>query len=425
MALFGQLSASLSAALGRLGGRGRLTEANIEETLVDVRLALLEADVALPVVEKFIEAVKVRALGAEIAKSLTPGQAFVRIVHDELTAMLSRGDPTLKLRVRPPAVILLAGLQGSGKTTSAAKLAARLAGERKRVLLVSTDVQRPAAIEQLEKLAKSIGVGFVPADGEQPLAIARRALARARAELTEVLVVDTAGRLHVDEALMTEIRALADLLAPIETLFVADAMTGQDAVRSAAAFGETLPLTGIILTKTDGDARGGAALSAAEVTGRPIKFLGTGEKTDALEAFDPARMAGRILGMGDLVGLAETVARKGDQKEADALAGKLRSGRKFDLADFRGQIEQMLKVGGARALLEHLPGADKLADAAAAVDERALRRQMAIVDSMTPRERHHPALINGSRRRRIAAGSGNEVQDVNRLLRQFQQAEKM
>ncbi|MGH8426414.1 MAG: signal recognition particle protein [Gammaproteobacteria bacterium] len=426
MPLFGQLSDRLSGALGRLSGRGRITEANVEETLREVRVALLEADVALPVVKDFIVAVKARALGAEVAKSLSPGQAFVKIVQDELAAALSSGDSELNLRVRPPAVILLAGLQGSGKTTTAAKLAARLSRtQRKRVLLVSTDVQRPAAMEQLEKLAQTVGVGFIPAAGESPMEIAKRALARARAELTEVLIVDTAGRLHVDAALMDEIRALADLLSPIETLFVADAMTGQDAVRSAAAFGETLPLTGVILTKADGDARGGAALSVARVTGRPIKFIGTGEKTDALESFDPQRMAARILGMGDVVGLVETVTQKTDQKQAEALAGKLRKGKDFDLADFRSQIEQMLNMGGAKALLEHLPGASKLAGAAASVDERALRRQMAIVDSMTPRERRHPALINGSRRRRIAAGSGTEVPDVNRLLRQFQQAQKM
>ena len=424
--MFESLSQRLSSTVQRLRGRGRLSEANIQESLREVRIALLEADVALPVVKDFIEAVKTRALGAEVAKSLSPGQAFVKIVQDELAAALSSGDPELNLRVRPPAVILLAGLQGSGKTTTAAKLAARLSGtQRKRVLLVSTDVQRPAAIEQLEKLAQTVGVGFISAAGEAPIEIAKRALVRARAELTEVLIVDTAGRLHVDAALMDEIRALADLLSPVETLFVADAMTGQDAVRSAAAFGETLPLTGVILTKTDGDARGGAALSVARATGRPIKFIGTGEKTDALETFDPRRMAGRILGMGDVIGLVETVTQKTDQKQAEALAGKLRKGKDFDLTDFRSQIEQMLKMGGAKALLEHLPGAGKLAGAAASADERVLRRQMAIVDSMTPRERRHPALINGSRRRRIAAGSGTEVPDVNRMLRQFQQAQKM
>ena len=427
MALFGQLGERLSGAVGRLTGRGRITESNIEETLREVRIALLEADVALPVVKRFIDAVKARALGQEVAKSLAPGQAFVKIVQDELAAALSAGDPALSLRVRPPAVILLAGLQGAGKTTTAAKLAAHLVGEkRKRVLLVSTDVQRPAAIEQLETLAARVGAGFVPAAGERPEAIATRALARARAELADILIVDTAGRLHVDSEMMDEVRALARLLAPAETLFVADAMTGQDAARSAAAFGEALELTGVILAKADGDARGGAALSVAEVTGRPIKFVGTGEKLDALEAFDPRRMAGRILGMGDVVGLVEEVGRKADRDKAEALAGKLRKGKGFDLEDFRTQIEQMLALGGTEKLLERLPGAGRLpAGAAAGLDERALRRQIAIVNSMTPRERRHPALLNGSRRRRIADGSGTEVQDVNRLLRQFQQAEKM
>jgi len=426
MALFGQLGERLSGAVNRLTGRGRITEANVEETLREVRIALLEADVALPVVKRFLAAVKKRALGAEVAKSVSPGQAFVKIVHDELASLLSAGDSALNLRVKPPAVILLAGLQGAGKTTTVAKLAARLKEERKRVVVVSTDVQRPAAIEQLETLAGQVGVDFVPADGEKPLAIAGRALDRAKAGLADVLIVDTAGRLHVDADLMDEVKALSGALSPAETLFVADAMTGQDAVRSAAAFGEALPLTGVVLTKADGDARGGAALSVAEVTGRPVKFIGTGEKLDALEAFDPRRMAGRILGMGDVVGLVESVGRKADRAKAEKLAGKLRKGKGFNLEDFRGQIEQMLEMGGAQALLEKLPGAAKLpAGAAAGFDERSLRRQIAIVNSMTPRERRHPGVIDGSRRRRIAAGSGTEVQDVNRLLRQFQQAQKM
>ncbi|MGH8161146.1 MAG: signal recognition particle protein [Gammaproteobacteria bacterium] len=425
--MFGELSEHLGGAVNRLTGRGRITEANIEETLRELRVALLEADVALPVVKRFLEAVKSRALGAEVAKSLTPGQAFVKIVHDELTALFEAGNNELNLRVRPPAVILLAGLQGTGKTTTAGKLAARLKRDKKRVLLVSTDTARPAAIEQLETLAGEVGVGFVPAAGVAPAAIAERALARARSGLADVLIVDTAGRLHVDAALLDEVRTLVDRLKPAETLFVADAMTGQDAVRSAAAFGETLPLTGVILTKADGDARGGAALSVAEVTGRPIKFIGVGEKLDALEAFDPRRMAGRILGMGDVVGLAEAATEKADEAEARKLVKKLgKGGKGFDLDDFRVQIEQMFKMGGTQALLEKLPGAAKMrAAAAAGLDDRVLRHQIAIIHSMTPRERHHPALIDGSRRRRIAAGSGTEVQDVNRLLRQFQQARKM
>ncbi len=426
MALFGQLGERLSTTLGRLGGRGRITEENVAETLREIRVALLEADVALPVIQRFLEAVKTRALGAEVAKSVSPGQAFVKIVHDELADLLAAGDARLNLRVRPPAVILLAGLQGAGKTTTVAKLAAHLKGERKRVLVTSTDLRRPAAIEQLQTLAAQVDVPFEPADGDAPLAIAKRALERARRQLTDVLIVDTAGRLHVDGELMEEVRALSEALKPAETLFVADAMTGQDAVRAAAAFNETLALTGVILTKADGDARGGAALSVAEVTGRPIKFIGTGERNDALEAFDPQRMAGRILGKGDVVGLVESATRKIDQARAEKLAGKLRKGKGFDLEDFRGQIEQMLEMGGVQSLLDKLPGGNRVpAGAAAGFDDKALRRQIAIVNSMTPKERRHPALLDGSRRRRIARGSGTEVQDVNQLMRQFQQAQKM
>lgn len=426
MALFGELSDHLGGALKRLTGRGRITEENVEKTLRELRVALLEADVALPVVKRFLAAVKARALGAEVAGSLTPGEAFTKIVHDELAALFATGTNELDLRVRPPAVMLLAGLQGAGKTTSAAKLAARLKRNKKRVLLVSTDVARPAAIEQLETLAGEAGVGFVPAAGDKPVAIAKRALGRAQAELSDVLIVDTAGRLHVDAPLMDEVKQLAGVLKPVETLFVADAMTGQDAVRSAAAFGEVLPLTGVILSKADGDARGGAALSVAEVTGKPIKFIGVGEKMDALEVFEPNRMAGRILGRGDIVGLAEEAAQKADEGKARTLARKLRKGKGFDLDDFRGQIEQMTDMGGAQALLEKLPGGGRMRAAAAAqFDDKKLHRQVAIMQSMTRRERHRPAVIDGSRRRRIAAGSGTEVQEVNQLLRQFQQARKM
>jgi signal recognition particle subunit SRP54 len=427
MALFGELGEHLGGAVNRLTGRGRLTEANIEETLRELRIALLEADVALPVVKRFLAAVKERALGAEVAKSLTPGQAFIKIVHDELARLLSTGTNQLNLRVRPPAVLLLAGLQGAGKTTSAAKLAARLKREKKRVLLVSTDVARPAAIEQLQTLAREVEVGFIPAEADKPVAIAKRALKKAQAELADVLIVDTAGRLHVDEELMGEVRELSDVLKPVETLFVADAMTGQDAVRSAAAFGETLNLTGVILSKADGDARGGAALSVAEVTGQPIKYIGVGEKMDALEVFDPERMAGRILGKGDIVGLAEEASQKADRGKAEKLAKKLKKGKGFDLDDFREQIEQMFKMGGAQALLDKLPGGGgkMRAAAAAQLDDKHLKHQVAIIHSMTPRERHHPAVIDGSRRRRIAAGSGVEVREVNQLLRQFQQARKM
>ncbi|MGA7965008.1 MAG: signal recognition particle protein [Gammaproteobacteria bacterium] len=424
--MFGQLSERLSTTLGRLGGRGRITEENVAETLREIRIALLEADVALPVIQRFLDAVKARALGAEVAKSVSPGQAFVKIVHDELAGVLAAGNPELNLRVRPPAVILLAGLQGAGKTTTVAKLAANLKAARKRVLVVSTDVRRPAAIEQLQTLATQVDVPFEPANGETPLQIAKRALERARRQLMDVLIVDTAGRLHVDSELMDEVRALSGALKPAETLFVADAMTGQDAVRAAAAFNEALALTGVILTKADGDARGGAALSVAEVTGCPIKFIGTGERIDALEAFDPQRMAGRILGKGDVVGLVESATRKIDSDKAEKLAGKLRKGNGFDLEDFRNQIEQMIDMGGIKSLLDKLPGGQRVpAAAAAGFDDKALRRQIAIVNSMTPRERKRPAVLDGSRRRRIAAGSGTAVQDVNQLLRQFQQAQKM
>lgn len=426
MALFGNLTERLNTSLGRIAGRGRITESNVADTLREVRIALLEADVALPVVKKFLGAVRERALGSEVAKSLSPSQAFIKILSDELTQILASGDHGLNLRVRPPAVLVLAGLQGSGKTTTAAKLAYHLKGAGKKVVLVSTDLQRPAAVDQLKILAEQVGVGFVLPESRSSTDVAKAALQSARLDVADVLIVDTAGRLHVDNELMAELRLMVGDLDPVEVLFVADAMTGQDAVRSASAFDQSLPLTGVILTKADGDARGGAALSIAHVTGRPIKFVGTGEKVDKLEAFDPKRMASRILGMGDIVGLAESVARDANKERSEKLARKLHKGKGFDLEDFRDQLEQVAKLGGANALLDRLPRAMRLADASTgALDDGVLRRQVAIINSMTPRERRHPAIINGSRRRRIATGSGVAVQDVNRLLRQHAQAQKL
>jgi signal recognition particle subunit SRP54 len=424
--MFDSLSARLGSVIDGLRGKGRLTEADVTDVLREVRLALLEADVALPVVKAFLEAVRAKALGAELERSLTPGQVLVRIVQDELTAVLSAGDPALDLRVQPPAVILLAGLQGAGKTTTAGKLAKRLRErEGRKVLLVSADVYRPAAIDQLERVARDAGVDFLRGASSDPVEIAEQARAHARLKFHDVLIVDTAGRLHVDAELMTEVARIHAAVQPVETLFVVDAMTGQDAANSAQAFAQALPLTGVILTKADGDARGGAALSAAHLTGKPVKFLGTGEKLDGLMPFDPARIAGRILGMGDVVGLIEEVQAKADLQSAQTMVDKLRKGG-FDLADFRDQLRQMQAMGGVGALLDKLPGGAKLPPGASAqFDDRALKRQAAIIDSMTRQERRKPAVINGSRRRRIAAGAGVQVQDVNRLLKQFDQMERV
>lgn len=420
--MFDSLTSRLGAVIADLRGRGRLTPEDVDRSLREVRLALLEADVALPVVKEFIAGIRDRAAGAQLDHSLTPGQVLVRLVQDELTALLSAGDPGLDLRTRPPAVILLAGLQGAGKTTTVGKLARRLRErEGKRVLVVSADVYRPAAIDQLETVARAAGVDFLRGASADPVAIASEALAHARLQFHDVLIVDTAGRLHVDAGLMDEVARIHAAVAPVETLFVVDAMTGQDAARSAQAFAQALPLTGVILTKADGDARGGAALSAARLTGKPVKFLGTGEKLDGLEAFDPARVAGRILGMGDVVGLIEEVQARTDAQAAQAMVEKLKSGG-FDLTDLRDQLRQMQAMGGVGALLDKLPGGAKLPPGASAqFDDRALRRQAAIIDSMTAQERRKPAVINGSRRRRIAAGAGVQVQDVNRLLKQFDQ----
>jgi signal recognition particle subunit SRP54 len=425
--VFENLTERLNRTLRNLRGQGRLTEDNIRDTLREVRMALLEADVALPVVKDFVERVRLRAIGKEVMESLTPGQELIRIVRDELIAVMGESNEELDLRARPPAIVLMAGLQGCGKTTTVAKLARWLKERRKSVMVASCDVYRPAAIEQLATLAREVGVEFHPSHaGEDPVAIAQGAVAEARRRLADVLLLDTAGRLHIDEGMMEEIRRLHAAVQPVETLFVVDAMTGQDAARAAKAFHDALPLTGVILTKADGDARGGAALSVRHITGKPIKFIGTGEKTAALEPFYPDRIASRILGMGDVLGLIEDVERKVDREQAVKLATKLKKGKGFDLEDFRDQLGQMKKMGGLAGLVDKLPGMATLpAGVKSQVNDRELVRLEAIINSMTPQERRHPGVINGSRRKRIAHGSGTQVQDVNRLLKQFTQMQKM
>lgn len=426
--MFDSLSQRLSGTVNRLRGRGRLTEDNIRESLREVRIALLEADVALPVVQALIGRVKERAVGQEVLKSLTPGQALVKVVSDELTAVMGETNAALDLAVKPPAVILMAGLQGAGKTTTVAKLG-RFLKERhkKKVMVVSCDVYRPAAIDQLQTLAGQVGVEFFPSKtGTDPVDIATDALAAARREMVDVLIVDTAGRLHVDEAMMTEIKVLHGALDPAETLFTVDSMTGQDAANTAKAFAEALPLTGVVLTKTDGDARGGAALSVRHVTGKPIKFMGAGEKTDALEPFHPDRVAQRILGMGDVLSLVEEVERKVDQEKAQKLAKKVVKGKRFNLNDMRDQLEQMNKMGGLAGLMEKMPGMSGIPDKVKSrVNDKEVARMVAIINSMTKKERRHPDLLNGSRRARVARGSGTQPADVNRLLKQYKQMSKM
>ena len=426
--MFDNLTARLGRAIESLRGKGRITEENLSATLREVRVALLEADVALPVVKAFIESVKAKALGAEVASSLTPGQAFIGILHRELVGLMGGPRAGFNLRAQPPIVVLLAGLQGAGKTTTAAKLARWLIErEHKRVLLVSTDVRRPAAMLQLERLAQQVNAQYWSARVEDPPAdIARAALEQARRGVFDVLIVDTAGRLHVDEVLMAEVREIDAAIGSAERLFVVDAMAGQDAVNAARAFGAALDLTGLILTKADGDARGGAALSVRHITGKPIVFMGVGEKIEALEPFDPERVASRILGMGDVVGLVEQVHRQVDTQEAERLARKVVKGKAFDMADLRSQLEQLQKMGGVSALLDKLPAAaSRKGGLPADQGERELRRQIAIINSMTPRERRNPAIIDGSRRRRIAGGAGVQVQDVNRLLKQFLEMQRV
>ncbi len=426
--MFETLTTRLQGVMRNLRGEARITETNITDALREVRVALLEADVALPVAKDLIERVRTRAMGQEVLASLTPGQAVIKVVYEVLVETMGVACDRLNLAARPPAVVLLAGLQGAGKTTSAGKLARLLRElEHKKVLLTSVDIYRPAAIDQLERLAAEVGVAFEGrAPGQGVLAIAASAHARARREGFDVLLIDTAGRLHVDAEMMAEVKALHEAVEPVETLFVVDSMTGQDAVNTARAFNEALPLTGLILTKVDGDARGGAALSMRAVTGKPIKFLGVGEKLDGLEPFHPDRLASRILGMGDVLTLIEEAERKVDRASAERLAEKFKKGRGFDLDDFREQMLQMERMGGMANLLDKLPGAGEIPAAARArLNDKETGRLIAIINSMTPHERRFPDIIRGSRKRRIAEGSGTAVQEVNRLLKQFAQAQRL
>jgi len=426
--MFANLTERLTSTLRSVTGQAKLTEDNIKDTLREVRMALLEADVALPVVKAFVGAVKDRAVGQEVAKSLSPGQVFVKIVNEELVKVMGEANAKLNLASQPPAVVMMAGLQGAGKTTSVAKLARFLRErEKKKVLVVSADIYRPAAIRQLETLAAEVSVDFFPSSAEQkPIDIVNAAINHARIQHHDVLIIDTAGRLAVDEAMMAEIKALHAAVKPVETLFVVDAMTGQDAANTASAFNEVLPLTGVILTKTDGDARGGAALSVRHITGKPIKFLGVGEKVDALEPFHPDRVASRILGMGDMLSLIEEAERKIDKDKAEKLAKKVSKGKGFDLEDFRDQINQMNNMGGMMSMMEKLPGMGQLAQAAqSAQAEQGMQQFSVIINSMTMKERRNPDIISGSRKRRIASGSGTSIQDINRLLKQHKQMAKM
>jgi len=426
--MFDKLTERLQGVIENLRGRGRLTEENIGDTLRQVRMALLEADVALSVVKTFVDSVRAKVPGMEISRSLTPGQALIKIIHDELIALMSAGVRPLNLRAQPPVVILLAGLQGAGKTTSAGKLAKWLKdNERKKVLLASTDVYRPAAILQLERLAQQLDIGFYPSDPKKPaLTLAREALNEARQSLYDVLIVDTAGRLHIDDEMMTEIREISSAVNPTETLFVVDSMAGQDAVNAARAFGSALTLTGVVLTKTDGDARGGAALSVRQITGQPILFMGTGEKTDALEPFHAERVASRILGMGDVLSLVEDVTRSVDREQAEKLARKIKKGKDFDLQDLHDQLQQVERMGGLQSMMDKLPAS--IAGKAAAspnMNEKEIKRQVAIIRSMTLKERTYPKTIDASRKRRIAAGSGVHVSEINRLLKSHMQMQKV
>ena len=426
--MFESLTQRLSGTIERLRGRGRLTEENIREATREVRIALLEADVALPVVQALIERIKVRAVGQEVLKSLTPGQALIKVVRDELTAVMGSTASELNLNVPAPAVVLMAGLQGAGKTTTVGKLAKHLREKRKKkVMVVSADVYRPAAIEQLRTLAQQVDVLFFPSDASQkPEAIVKAAIEDARKSYVDVLIVDTAGRLAIDEAMMAEIKALHAAVNPVETLFVVDAMTGQDAANTAKAFSEALPLTGVVLTKTDGDARGGAALSVRYITGRPIKFIGVGEKPDGLDVFHPDRVASRILDMGDVLSLVEQVEQQVDKDKAQKLAEKVAKGKRFDLNDMRDQLEQMQNMGGISGLMDKLPGMGQVPDAVKnQVTGKEVPRMIAIINSMTKKERRNPDLLNGSRRARIARGAGLTPADVNRLMKQYQQMEKM
>lgn len=427
--MFESLTERLGHTLKKLRGQARLTEDNIKDALREVRMALLEADVALPVVKEFIDQVRGRAVGAEVLQSLSPGQVLVKIVNDELVRIMGQANEDLNLNVRPPAVILVAGLQGAGKTTSVAKLARWLKERKKKsVMVTSCDVYRPAAIDQLQTLAREVDVSFFPSkSSHKPVEIAKAALEQASRSAIDVLLVDTAGRLHIDQEMMAEIQAIHGAIQPIETLFVVDSMTGQDAANTAKAFHDALDLTGVILTKTDGDARGGAALSIRQITGKPVKFLGIGEKTTALEPFYPERLASRILGMGDVVSLVEEVERTIDKTKAEKVAKKLQKGKGLDLEDFREQLRQMQSMGGLAGIMDKLPGMAQVPQAAKSqmMNDKEIKKMEAIINSMTPGERRTPDVIRGSRKRRIASGSGTQIQDVNRLLKQFTQMQKM
>ncbi|MCP3672972.1 MAG: signal recognition particle protein, partial [Gammaproteobacteria bacterium] len=426
--MFNSLSDRLNSTLRAITGKGRITEDNIKDTLREVRMALLEADVALPVVKDFVEQVKINALGQDVSKSLNPGQAFIKIVNDQLTQAMGQANDALNLQVQPPAVILMAGLQGAGKTTSVAKLARYLSErEKKNVMVTSVDVYRPAAIKQLETLASEVKATFFPSDPSQsPVTIAKDAVDAARKQFADVVIIDTAGRLAIDQEMMEELSRVHSAIKPVETLFVVDAMTGQDAANTAKAFHEQLPLTGVILTKADGDARGGAALSIRHITGKPIKFIGMGEKTDALEPFHPDRIASQILGMGDVLSLIEDVERKVDKGKSQQLARKLAKGKGFDLQDFKEQLTQMKSMGGLSSLMGKLPGMGNIPEAAKSqINDKSTMYMEAMIDSMTVQERQFPRLIKGSRKKRIASGSGTSIQEVNKLLKQFAQMQKM
>ena len=428
MAMFESLSDRLTLSLKKISGKASLSEKNIEETLREVRMALLEADVALPVVKSFVEQVKIQALGREVVSSLNPGQQFLKVVQAELEAVMGEKNESLNLAAQPPAVVLMAGLQGAGKTTSVAKLSRYLKErEKKKIMVVSADVYRPAAIEQLKTLANEVDATFFPSHEDQkPIDIVTAAIAAAKTQFMDVLIIDTAGRLHVDGEMMSEIKQIHAVANPVETLFVIDAMIGQDAVNTAKAFNESLPLTGIVLTKVDGDARGGAALSVRQITGKPIKFLGVGEKTDALEPFHPERIASRILGMGDVLSLIEDVERKVDKKKAEKLAQKVAKGKRFDLEDLRDQLQQMKNLGGMAGMMDKMPGMGNMAQLAQQNQASSqFDRMECIINSMTPKERKNPDILNGSRKRRITVGSGTSIQDLNRLLKQHKQMGKM
>lgn len=426
--MFSSLTERLTSTIKNLAGQGRLTESNIKETVKEVRTALLDADVALPVVTEFINTLQEKALGTQVLQSVTPGDTLVKIVHDQLAHLLGDEAQSINLQTQPPAVILVAGLQGSGKTTTVAKLANWLQQEHKKsVMVTSVDVYRPAAIKQLETLAGQINAHYFPSEtGQKPVTIAKDAIAKAKNQFIDVVIVDSAGRLHIDDEMMAEIRQVHQAISPIETLFVVDSMTGQDAANTAKAFNDALELTGVVLTKTDGDARGGAALSIRQITQKPIKFMGVGEKIDALELFHPERVASRILGMGDILSLVEEAQRKVDKAHAEKMTKKLKQGKSFDLNDFKVQLEQMRKMGGITSLLGKIPGMSQVPAAAKkSIDDKMFIKMEAIINSMTPKERRFPANIKGSHKRRIANGSGTQIQDVNKLLKQFLQMQKM